>query len=711
MNFIVWSAYAVAALTAGIAALALWRDRQAFVNRVFALGMTLFAVEAALTGLVYHASTLADFLFWQRMRFTASSFLPAAWLAFSVSFARANYAEQVSKWKGLLALSFVLPVALTLFDFNANFVSVVLAPLGSSSYFIRTGQTGYWWHLLWVVLSVVILMNLERTFRHATGHMRWQTKFLFLGIGGVFAAHLFTDSQALLFKGVDTDMVAVNLGALMVADILVVRSLLRGRPLGVSIQLSHRFLYSSLTMLIVGVYFIAVGALAWASLRFKWIENFHITIFLVFVLIVGLAAILLSDRLRLKRKRFISRHLKRPMYDYQKLWEDFTGRTAQVTGIQEFCGVIVKMVSETLEILSVSIWLVDEREESLSFGGSTVFTEGQADRLKLLGRSGAALIRAMEGQEMPVDLEGRSDDWVSDLRQAYELDTKESRIRYCVPLNAAGRLVGIMTLSEKVYYQPLSFEESELVRTIAVQAAAGLMNLTLSERLRQAKELEAFQTMSAFFMHDLKNLASKLSLVTQNLPVHMDNPEFRADALKTLTQSVTKINGMSGRLSMLSQKLVLNFSEADLNELVEEAVSDLKGYATAPVSLDMGVVPRLSLDREQLHKVIENLLINACDAVGKEGQVGVETRCRENWAEIAVRDNGCGMSKEFVEKNLFRPFQTTKKKGMGIGLYHCKTIVEAHGGRIQVESEEGKGTTFRVLLPIDGQASRFKEKG
>jgi signal transduction histidine kinase len=86
-------------------------------------------------------------------------------------------------------------------------------------------------------------------------------------------------------------------------------------------------------------------------------------------------------------------------------------------------------------------------------------------------------------------------------------------------------------------------------------------------------------------------------------------------------------------------------------------------------------------------------------AASEEGQITVATCCREGWAEISVRDNGCGMSKEFIDKSLFRPFQTTKKKGMGIGLYHCKTIVEAHGGRIEVESEESRGTTFRVLLP------------
>jgi len=333
------------------------------------------------------------------------------------------------------------------------------------------------------------------------------------------------------------------------------------------------------------------------------------------------------------------------------------------------------------------------------------------------------LIRAMVGQTTPVDLEGREDDWATDLKRTYGSEgTKESRIRYCVPLNAAGQLIGIMTLSEKVFYEPLSFEESELVKTIADQAAAGLLNLRLSERLRQTRELEAFQSMSAFFMHDLKNLASKLSLVTQNLPVYMDNPEFRADALRTISQSVAKINTMSSRLSLLSQKLELAFSPTDLNELVAAAVSDAKGYVQAPISLDPGAVPPLSIDREQIYKVLENLLMNANDALdmgtdlvdmgtdlfSDKGtdfksvplSISIATSCQDNWAEISVRDNGCGMSREFIEKSLFRPFQTTKKKGMGIGLYHCKTIVEAHGGRIEVESEEGRGTTLKVLLPV-----------
>ena len=131
------------------------------------------------------------------------------------------------------------------------------------------------------------------------------------------------------------------------------------------------------------------------------------------------------------------------------------------------------------------------------------------------------------------------------------------------------------------------------------------------------------------------------------------------------------------------------------------AVSDVKSFVRVPVAQSLGKVPPLSIDGEQMYKVIENLLINANDAVKQDGRISIATSSNENWAEIAVQDNGYGMSREFIEKSLFLPFQTTKKQGMGIGLYHCKTIIEAHGGRVEVESEEGKGTTFRVRLPVN----------
>ncbi|MEN6319565.1 MAG: XrtA/PEP-CTERM system histidine kinase PrsK [Syntrophaceae bacterium] len=702
MNYNLVIAWFAAVFTAGIAVAAFWQDRHSFVHRIFAAGMLLFALDAGLVGLFYQAPFTTQFLLRQWLQPLVASLLPAVWLLFSISFARANYKEQISQWKWVLLASLVLPVGLLAFFNNNFFVWLSIAEGGALS-FIRIGWAGYVWHLIWIISSIIILMNLERTYRHATGHMRWQTKFMFLGISAVFCAHLYTDSQVLLFKAIDTELNIVGLGVLLIADLFILRSLFRGKPLNVSFHLSHQFLYGSFTITIVGIFFIFVGVFVWISLNFQWIRNFHAAIFLILMALIVVAAFFMSDRLRMQRKRFISRHFQRPQYDYQKIWESFTERTASVTRMPDLCDVNVKMVSETLDILSVSIWLVDEKQERLSFGGSTVFTKKDADtgELKFSEKSSADLIRAMSGQTMPVDLEGHKDDWVEDLKLVCGFEeTKEAKIRYCVPLRTADHLIGIMTLSEKVFYQPLSFEESELMKTISNQAAAAMLNLRMAEQMRQKREMEAFQTMSSFFMHDLKNLASKLSLVTQNLPVHIDNPEFRADALRTITQSVAKINTMSSRLSLLNRKLELTCKETDLNDLVAVAVSDIKNLVRVPLSQNLGKVPPLLIDSEQMYKVVENLLINANDAVKQDGRISISTSCNENWAEIAVQDNGYGMSKEFIEKSLFLPFRTTKKQGMGIGLYHCKTIVEAHGGRVEVESEEGNGTIFHVLLPV-----------
>ncbi|MFH0801788.1 MAG: histidine kinase N-terminal 7TM domain-containing protein, partial [bacterium] len=291
MNFNVWISFFAAAVTAGIAVLALWRDSRSFVHRVFAAGMTLFALDAGLSGLAYLGTSVEEFLYWWRFQFLLASFAPALWLLFSVSFARANYPEQISRWKWVLILSLVLPVSLVILFSDAFFAGPPVLT-ETAALFLRIGGSGYLWHLLWIVLAVMILMNLERTFRHATGHMRWQTKFMFLGIGGIFAVHLFTDSQTVLFKGVNTGLDIVELGALLVGDILILRSLLRGKPLNVSLQLSHQFLYNSFTMVVVGVYFFSVGVLAWLSVRFEWIRNVHIAIFLIFVAVIGIAAIL-----------------------------------------------------------------------------------------------------------------------------------------------------------------------------------------------------------------------------------------------------------------------------------------------------------------------------------------------------------------------------------------------------------------------------------
>jgi signal transduction histidine kinase len=140
-----------------------------------------------------------------------------------------------------------------------------------------------------------------------------------------------------------------------------------------------------------------------------------------------------------------------------------------------------------------------------------------------------------------------------------------------------------------------------------------------------------------------------------------------------------------------------------LNDIISRVLAGWSGAAGVTLVKNFRPCPRILLDQEQILKVVTNLVLNAAEAVSKGGQIVVETGQNNGWAVLSVADNGCGMAPEFLRRALFRPFQTTKKNGFGIGMFQSKMIIEAHGGRIEVESELERGTTFRVLLPVQKQ--------
>lgn len=521
---------------------------------------------------------------------------------------------------------------------------------------------------------------------------------MILGLASILAVRIFTSSQVLLFHSINSSIELFNSIVLILADILIVVSLFRSGLLNIHIYLSETMLFRSFTVLIAGAYLLMVGILAKIASYFNGRYPFYIEALLVFLAFLGLTVILLSNELRQRIKRLVHLHFQRPHYDYRKEWTEFTQRTSSLLDIEQLCSAVVKMVSDTFGTASVTIWLADQTEERFVLAGSTAFSKLQSEGLGIIRESSKEMIRFMKNQGTPVVLDR------SDVNMGMNLDfLHDAQIHWCAPLFAGNEFLGIMTLSKRLTKEEFSIEDLDLLKTIADQAAASILNVEMSERIKQAKEMETIQTMSSFFVHDLKNLASALSLTVQNLPVHFDDPEFRNDALTMMKQSVNKINSMCGNLSMLGKRIELRKVETDLNEFIRNSLSSLNGSVKVTLIKDLQPVAKLTIDPEQLQKVLTNLILNANEAVGNEGEIRLVTEQRDSWGILSVRDNGCGMPKEFMERSLFRPFKTTKKKGMGIGLFQSKMIVEAHQGRIEVESEEGKGSTFRVFLPLAGK--------
>ena len=698
MTFNAFLAFINVAVCTGLAVFVLWVDPRSFAHRTFAIGMGTLALMEVFAGLGAQAVFSADVVGWEQLSLTVSASMPGSWLLFSLSFSRSNYRELVKAWRWCVLAAYVLPITLVVL-FHPALLARTAQISAPSVWSISFDWAGYVSHFVLLLSSVVVLVNLERTLRAFTGSMRWQIKFMLLGLGSIFAVQIYDSSQALLFASMTSTLKEIYSCGLFIGNLLIAVSLARHRRFNVDIYLSRTVLYNSMTVLVVGVYLLAIGALAKAIDYLGGSQLLPLNAFFVFLALVSLIVLLLSDEFRHNVKRFINLNFYQSSYDYRKEWTRFTQGTASVMDEKGLCTAVSKMVSEMFAVPSVTIWLWDEEDQaSVSIGSSTCFSDTQSPS-EYMALDMMALGLYMREQSMPIDFDASSDRTTEGLKIPAEDFFSHAQIRYGVTLVASQQFLGFMTLGNRLTHGAFSVEDFDLLKTVADQVAAHLLNLRLSQRLLKAKEMEAFQTLSAFFVHDLKNLAAKLSLMVQNLPAHYDNPAFRDDMMRVISGSVAKMNAMCSRLSLLTQRLELHRTETDLNDLIRRALAELDGSLHASLRQELSPMPPLLVDTEQLQKVLMNLLLNANEAVGEDGEICVKTEQVGRWAVLTVRDNGCGMSREFMTRSLFQPFQTTKSEGLGIGLFHTKMLVEAHQGRIEVESTEGLGATFRVMLP------------
>jgi hypothetical protein len=355
-------------------------------------------------------------------------------------------------------------------------------------------------------------------------------------------------------------------------------------------------------------------------------------------------------------------------------------------------------LSERIFVKEASLWLTDDAQKSLYMADSR-----NLKNLHIQIDLNDRVLQHLYDKNHPVAksdiLANRA---LSPLSSEILTLFENTKAELLVPLILAQRWVGLLTLGKVQTGEAYDeIEDYDLLKSVAAHAASAINNARLVEEKMKAKELEAFHRLSSFIMHDLKNTVSMLSMVAQNAEKHFHNPEFQKDALQTIFEAVARMKKMIGSLSDLPGRLELQLRDVDLNELIIDAVEKaFDGRGDLKIERQLAQLPRIRADAEEIYKVLQNLLLNACEAVDGSGRVRVSTHANGDRVLFTVSDNGPGMSREFMENSLFKQFKSTKRKGLGIGLYQCKTIVEAHNGKIEVESEPGLGTTFSVCLPI-----------
>lgn len=665
----------------------------------FAVGMLALAVEQLLTGLALYETNpleVAELIKWRSF---ATAFLPGLWLLFSATYSRGNIRANLGRRISIVVVAFSLPLLLVIFG-GDNLAHLSKHPTKAFQWVVSLDWAGFFLQVSILLAMIGALLGLERTYRASVGTMRWKIKFMLYGMGTLFAARFFTSSQIVLAQKIDPSLETINAVALFACCLLVGRSVLRKGSFEIDLYPSRSIISGSLVITLAGGYLIAVGILSKVLAHFGGDQAFAIQIFLVLIAIVGLGILIQSDRFRQLVRRFVSRNFQRPLYDYRTLWLKLNETTSQSVRRKDICDSTTKLLANLFDTKLTSIWILDTAGTHYNCVSSTD-QEPTSDEQTISQKHLEAeeITKLILSSAEPRSIEKLEHDWAAQIRLKNPSVFDDGGERIIVPLTGQARAVGFMILGDRTNTLPFTQQEFDTLRCVADHIAASLLSAALTRKLEESKEIEAFQTMATFFVHDLKNAVSTLNLMLKNMPKHWDNPEFREDALRGLGNTSNRITDLITRLSQVRHELDIAPQKSELKDIVNAAISDWKKPDDIEFIPSIASDIKVSADRPKLKSVILNLLINASEAMDGRGKIELSCRAQGEQAEISVSDNGVGMSQEFLRNSLFRPFKTTKKNGLGIGIFQSKMLVQAHNGSITVESIEGKGSTFTVSLP------------
>ena len=277
-----------------------------------------------------------------------------------------------------------------------------------------------------------------------------------------------------------------------------------------------------------------------------------------------------------------------------------------------------------------------------------------------------------------------------------------------LPLPHGGQVVAVVVLACPVVPQAPDAATREALVLAARQAGTQIAATRAQALLADAARFAAFHRSLTFATHDIKGISSQLSLLASNAERLGDNPDFRADMVLTLRAAAGRLDGLMDRLARGETAAPGGVADARAVDLGDIARAIAARLATRhQVSVIEREACAVRGDASAVTQVLTHLIENAVEASTPDAPVFVGINADGAMARLEVIDSGHGMSPQFLRERLFRPFDTSKQGGFGIGAYEAREMVRAMGGRLLVESREGVGTRFVIRLPLAVAAGRL----
>ncbi len=546
-----------------------------------------------------------------------------------------------------------------------------------------------------LICAVIFMWVMENILRASSNEQKRMLKYPALGIFIVGAAFILSAMYRLSTLSITHEISLLSTLILLVGISFLIFFSIRFKLFEMDIFVSRYVVYHSITFLSIGAYLFAMGLFILGVQKLGIHLSFVMIGFFVFLVLLALGVFMISPEAKARLRFFVDTHFFANKYDYRKEWGELSGYLSIAFNEKQIIHVTSQVILDSMYIHELSIWLKDETIFRCVYSFPSPLQHKTLPRDELfisyLEKNPYFLCKA---PCMSTDVS-----WEKIVKDNHDL-LKQHKIELAVPMMAGNRMIGFIAVGQENPGTPYGKDDIDLLSAIASQSSAALMSARFAQELAANKEMDTFNRMSAYVLHDLKNAAGNLSLILQNAPRHMDKPDFQLDMIETITETLARIDKVMGRLGGMPAKEEITRQSFPVQALVETLVSKLH-----PRLADIELVRRidedlqLNTDPELLEKILENIVVNATEAVASDGRIVIAAQRDGSKAHISVEDTGTGMSEDFIRDRLFKPFQTTKNKGTGLGLWQVKHMADKLGASIEVTNYPAQGVKFTITFP------------
>ena len=469
-------------------------------------------------------------------------------------------------------------------------------------------------------------------------------------------------------------------------------------------KLSRSVTFRSVSLIAIGAYLLGMVLLTTALqlVGGTYIRLAQIT--LVFIMSLAALMYLPSGKFRAWLNVVVAKNFFQHRYDYRSEWMRFADTIGfPSVDAAPFHDRVIKSLADIFEC-PAGLLMTRDDEDRLVVQARWNWPTAEAPTFA--GNSHTIPFFEGSGHILMMDTVREGSDERCDPRAIPQWLYDTNRAWAVVPLVHFGRLTGLAVLARPLIQRDIDWEDLDMMRVVGRQLASYLAEATSQQALTESRQFEQFNRRFAFVMHDIKNLVSQLSILSRNAEKHASNPAFQADMVETLKSSVDKMNDLLKRLSQHSQTRAVQIKPLDIGETIASVMHGKR--LIYPIETDIADDIFAHADAARIETILNHLVQNAIEATSDGSPVRVSASRQGQDIAIRVIDMGCGMTEAFIANQLFKPFESTKEGGFGIGAYEARALAQSIGGNLRVDSRVGKGTRMTLLLPA-AQREEFNE--